>query len=257
MSAVELSLTDIMDKIVVDDWGQCKSGKFGALRAHVETGRLSEATLHAELGQIVAGRAAGRESDDETILFWHRGLSLSDIALGKAMLDKAQASRHRPAAALRVSAIILTGAGIGVEDVAAVARAAAPGRDRADRRWSALRKARARARPVAASGQQIYGLNTGLGANLRHAGDRRCGAFQRQLLEGRSGAVGDPLPTDIVRATMFARAAMLSVGGSGISPDVLVGAGRGAECRRPSRHAVARLDRRRRPRADDGARPAC
>jgi ornithine cyclodeaminase len=92
MSAVELSLTDIMDKIVVDDWGQCKSGKFGALRAHVESGRLSEATLHAELGQIAAGHKPGRENDDETILFWHRGLSLSDIALGKAMLAKAAAS---------------------------------------------------------------------------------------------------------------------------------------------------------------------
>src|SRR5439155_20346864 len=32
MSAVELSLTDIMDKMVVDDWGQCKSGQFGSLR---------------------------------------------------------------------------------------------------------------------------------------------------------------------------------------------------------------------------------
>ncbi|RUW56983.1 ornithine cyclodeaminase family protein, partial [Mesorhizobium sp. M4B.F.Ca.ET.049.02.1.2] len=89
MSAVELSLTEIMQKIVVDDWGQCKGGKFGSLRAHVETGRLSEATLHAELGQIAAGLKAGRQSDGETILFWHRGLSLSDIALGKAMLSKA------------------------------------------------------------------------------------------------------------------------------------------------------------------------
>jgi ornithine cyclodeaminase len=89
MSAVELSLTDIMQKMVVDDWGQCKGGKFGSLRAHVETGKLSEKTLHAELGQIAAGLKAGRESDDETILFWHRGLSLSDIALGKAMLAKA------------------------------------------------------------------------------------------------------------------------------------------------------------------------
>ncbi|PTE07840.1 ornithine cyclodeaminase family protein [Mesorhizobium helmanticense] len=90
MSAVELSLTDIMQKIVVDDWGQCKGGKFGSLRAHVETGRLSEQTLHAELGQIAAGLKSGRQSDGETILFWHRGLSLSDIALGKAMLAKAQ-----------------------------------------------------------------------------------------------------------------------------------------------------------------------
>jgi ornithine cyclodeaminase len=90
MSAVELSLTDIMDKIVMDDWGQAKAGPFGALRAHVDSGRLSERNLHAELGQIVAGVKPGRQSDSETNLFWHRGLSLSDIALGAFMLEKAQ-----------------------------------------------------------------------------------------------------------------------------------------------------------------------
>ena len=90
MSAVELSLTDIMSKLVVDDWGQCKGGQFGSLRAHVEAGKLSAQTLHAEMGQIVAGLKPGREREDETILFWHRGLSLSDIALGFAMLRKAQ-----------------------------------------------------------------------------------------------------------------------------------------------------------------------
>ncbi len=101
MSAVELSLTDIMDKIVMDDWGQARAGPFGALRAHVDSGRLSEMNLYAELGQIVAGVKPGRESDSETNLFWHRGLSLSDIALGAAMLDKArrtgigQAMRYR------------------------------------------------------------------------------------------------------------------------------------------------------------------
>ena len=90
MSAVELSLTDIMDKMVMDDWGQAKAGPLGALRAHVDSGKLSEQTLHAELGQIVAGIKPGRESEDETNLFWHRGLSLSDIALGSAMLEKAK-----------------------------------------------------------------------------------------------------------------------------------------------------------------------
>jgi ornithine cyclodeaminase len=90
MSAVELSLTGIMDKMVMDDWGQAKSGPFGALRAHVDAGLLSEKNLHAELGQIVAGLKPGRESDGETNLFWHRGLSLSDIALGAAMLEKAK-----------------------------------------------------------------------------------------------------------------------------------------------------------------------
>ncbi|SDC75075.1 ornithine cyclodeaminase [Cupriavidus sp. YR651] len=92
MSAVELSLTDIMSKMVVDDWGQCRKGlPFGALRQHVDSGRLNEENLHAELGQIVAGSKPGRERDDETILFWHRGLSTTDIALGHAMLTKARA----------------------------------------------------------------------------------------------------------------------------------------------------------------------
>jgi ornithine cyclodeaminase len=90
MSAIEFSLTDIMDKLVVDDWGQCKGGIFGSLRAHVEAGKLSEQNLYGELGEIVAGRKAGRQSEDETNLFWHRGLSLSDIALGHAILQKAE-----------------------------------------------------------------------------------------------------------------------------------------------------------------------
>jgi alanine dehydrogenase len=59
---VELSLTDIMDKIVVDDWGQCRTGRFGSLRAHVDTGRLSEENLHAELAQIVVGDRPGSRS---------------------------------------------------------------------------------------------------------------------------------------------------------------------------------------------------
>jgi ornithine cyclodeaminase/alanine dehydrogenase-like protein (mu-crystallin family) len=90
MSAVELTLTDVMDKVVVDDWGQCRAGRFGALRAHVDSGRLHEGSLHGELCQIVVGDRPGRESDAERILFWHRGLSLSDIALGSAFVDRAR-----------------------------------------------------------------------------------------------------------------------------------------------------------------------
>jgi len=91
VSAVALDLTDAMDKIVVDDWGQAGVGPLGALRAHVDSGRLSEANLHAELGQIVCGDRPGREHEDETILFWHRGLSITDIALGQTLLAKALA----------------------------------------------------------------------------------------------------------------------------------------------------------------------
>lgn len=92
MSALEFDLTDIMDKVVVDDWGQCGPGRpFGALRRHVDEGKVTAETLHAEIGQIVCGLKPGRESDGETILFWHRGLSTTDVALGAAMVDKARA----------------------------------------------------------------------------------------------------------------------------------------------------------------------
>ncbi|KIW60564.1 hypothetical protein PV05_00771 [Exophiala xenobiotica] len=77
MSSVELSLTDVMSKVLVDDWGH---------------ERITEESLYGEMGQVVCGQKPGRENDDETILFWHRGLSLSDIALGMAMLDKAKKS---------------------------------------------------------------------------------------------------------------------------------------------------------------------
>jgi len=91
MSAVEFSLTDIMDKIVVDDWGQCAPGKpFGSLRRHVDEGKVTQETIHAELGQIVAGLKPARQSKEETNLFWHRGLSTTDIALGHAIWMKCE-----------------------------------------------------------------------------------------------------------------------------------------------------------------------
>lgn len=90
ISANEITLTDVMDKIVVDDWGQCKEGgKLGSLSPHVRAGKLTAETVHAELGEIVAGKKVGRESDDERILFWHRGLSINDIALGQLYYEKA------------------------------------------------------------------------------------------------------------------------------------------------------------------------
>jgi len=88
MSAVELSLADIVDKFLMDDFGQARAGRFGALKPLFDAGKLHEGRFHAEIGQVVAGLKPGRERDDETILFWHRGLSLSDIALGHAILEK-------------------------------------------------------------------------------------------------------------------------------------------------------------------------
>lgn len=120
-----------------------------------------------------------------------------------------------------MSALVLTGAGVGTADVAAVARDARKVEVAPDV-IGRLERARKVLDQAAASGQQIYGLNTGLGANLGTTVEGDASAFQRQLLEGRSGGVGEALPVESVRATMVARAAMLSAGGSGLSPAVFV-----------------------------------
>ncbi len=94
ISALELTLLDDIDKVVVDDWRESQSGnpRFGALRPQLDAGLLTADGVHAEIGDVVAGTKPGRESDDERILFWHRGLSTTDVAVANMILARAQAA---------------------------------------------------------------------------------------------------------------------------------------------------------------------
>ena len=78
-----------MDNVVVDYWGQATAGPLGALRRHVDSGRLGRHNLHAELGEIVAGKVPGRERPEERTLFWHRGLATTDLAVASLLLRQA------------------------------------------------------------------------------------------------------------------------------------------------------------------------
>lgn len=90
MSALPLDFTDRFDMFVMDDLGQLEAGPFGALRPQINAGKISRESFAAEIGEIAAGAKPGRERADQTILFWHRGLATSDIALGAYMLEKAR-----------------------------------------------------------------------------------------------------------------------------------------------------------------------
>ena len=103
MSAVELSLTDIMDKIVVDDWGQCKQGQFGSLRRHVETGRLSEATLHAELVRDRRRQEAGPRERRRRRSSSGTAACRSATSRSATRCSEGGAPRHRHAAPLRLT----------------------------------------------------------------------------------------------------------------------------------------------------------
>ena len=55
-----------MDKVYVDDWGQCKGGRFGALRAHVEAGLVTGESIAGELisSEIEIRSGRGEDGDD-------------------------------------------------------------------------------------------------------------------------------------------------------------------------------------------------
>lgn len=90
MSTLPLDFVDGIDKFVMDDLGQMRAGHLGALRPHIDAGKITESSFYAEIGEIAAGLKPGRESADETILFWHRGMATGDIALGAKILEKAR-----------------------------------------------------------------------------------------------------------------------------------------------------------------------
>lgn len=92
VSALALNILDVVDKVVVDDWSQATVGPFGALRTQIDSGQLTRENVHAELGSIVAGMVPGREADNETILFWHRGLATTDVAVALAVFEAAMAA---------------------------------------------------------------------------------------------------------------------------------------------------------------------
>jgi len=111
-----------------------------------------------------------------------------------------------------------TASGVTIADIVEIARGDAVV-ETAPVVFDRLRKARAILEAAAAAGQPIYGMNTGLGANLKTSVEKDHATFQRQLVRGRGVAVGPVLPRDVTRAVIAARLSMLSVGGSGISPE--------------------------------------
>jgi len=117
--------------------------------------------------------------------------------------------------------IALAGDGVRIADVVRVARHDAPvslspqARDK-------VAAAREIVDRIAASGASVYGVTSALGANTgKPIPPAERGAYQLRAIRARAVGVGPPHSRDVVRATMFARASGMAVGGSGVSLHVL------------------------------------
>lgn len=77
-------------KVVIDDWQQaCESGE---VNVPLHEGSLARDDIHAALGEIVAGLAPGRETDDEITVFDSTGLAVQDVALARLVYEQARAA---------------------------------------------------------------------------------------------------------------------------------------------------------------------
>jgi alanine dehydrogenase len=75
------------NKIVVDVLEQCAA--IGDLHHALDQGLITRADVHAELGEVVAGKKTGRTSRDEIIIFDSTGTALQDVAAAALVYEKA------------------------------------------------------------------------------------------------------------------------------------------------------------------------
>jgi histidine ammonia-lyase len=110
---------------------------------------------------------------------------------------------------------------LGIEDVAQVVYGG-ENVEIAPDALEAVEEAARYVRQMAQSGEAVYGVTTGFGAN-RNTVIRREDAetLQERLIMSHACGVGDELPGDVVRAMMLLRIAALSRGNSGIRPQTL------------------------------------
>jgi ornithine cyclodeaminase len=76
---------DRADLVVVDRFAQCAA--FGELRHALDAGLLTRHDVHAELGQIVAGRKQGRTRGDQLTIADLTGVGFQDTAIASKALD--------------------------------------------------------------------------------------------------------------------------------------------------------------------------
>jgi ornithine cyclodeaminase/alanine dehydrogenase len=74
-------------KVVVDLLEQCAT--IGELHHALEKGLRTRGDVHAELGDVVAGRKPGRTSQEEIIIFDSTGTALQDAAAAAVVYEKA------------------------------------------------------------------------------------------------------------------------------------------------------------------------
>jgi alanine dehydrogenase len=75
-------------KIIIDDYEQCTHS--GEINVPWSRGLLTDGDLHADLGEVVVGRASGRTDSDGVTVFDSTGLAIQDVAASHVIYEYAE-----------------------------------------------------------------------------------------------------------------------------------------------------------------------
>jgi phenylalanine ammonia-lyase len=85
-----------------------------------------------------------------------------------------------------------------------------------------VRKGRIALEEQLARGASVYGVNTGVGGNIKFAlTEDQAGQLQHNLMRHLSCATGQPLPADVVRAALLLRVATFATGASAVRVELV------------------------------------
>jgi histidine ammonia-lyase len=116
----------------------------------------------------------------------------------------------------------LTGDDLSVDEVVAIARGQAQVRV-TDGALQRVREAREVVERLLASGESVYGLNTGLGSFYRYRiTPEQLGRFAFATVADQTSSYGRPLPADVVRAMMLTRANGMAKAGVGVRRELIL-----------------------------------
>jgi len=118
-------------------------------------------------------------------------------------------------------AVAIDGQRLTLEDVERVVIRRAPVRLSA-KAASKMHRSRCLVEEILSSKDVVYGINTGFGKLCQVVIPKgQIQQLQRNLIVSHAAGVGQPLPTDVVRAMMLLRANVLAKGYSGVRPEVI------------------------------------
>src|ERR1700693_2290322 len=119
------------------------------------------------------------------------------------------------------ASLVVGASALSIEDVEQTAR-----RSRivelADSSRTLIRKGRIALEERLAEGARIYGVNTGIGGNIKfELTADQSELLQHNIMRHLSCATGQPLPSDVVRAAMLLRVATFSTGASAVGAELV------------------------------------